>query len=487
MIATTPSGTRTRLMRRPFGPHPAVEHLAHRVGAARRPGAGRRPSPRCGAASSRRRSTTVGADAAGLGPLDVVGVGREDLGGPVDEQVGGARAARRPSPRSGSWPAPVTRPWPAGRARRWCGSGIRRSYRPRVHLSPARPLQDSRRMIADAGLEQAVDLFLETLTPVGRPPLAGQVEGVDADKLAGDVVHEAFNLTRRVHRLRRHPHRRRAVGADRCCSGPRSARPRCGPAPADLRRSGPGGRPARRGSTQPSVMFDLLARYDRREGTTHAADLLRPRMAIAFAVAATRRRTRPRPSSGRSSASGPPLPRGPARRPATSRSPASRGTATGRRRDGAGRPRRARAAAGPPARGALAELDDLVGLDGVKAEVKLVDRPDPGAEPPPRARPAGARPEPPPRLHRQPRHRQDHGRPPARPDLPDPRRRREGPPGRDRPLAARRRLRRPDRHPGARRSSTGPTAGCCSSTRRTRSPGAAAPEPTSGRRRSTRS
>ncbi len=75
----------------------------------------------------------------------------------------------------------------------------------------------------------------------------------------------------------------------------------------------------------------------------------------------------------------------------------------------------------PPARPVdelLAELDGLVGLDGVKHEVKLVTNLLRVQKIRARARAACARPEPPPHLHRQPRHREDHRRAAARPDLP---------------------------------------------------------------------
>ena len=87
---------------------------------------------------------------------------------------------------------------------------------------------------------------------------------------------------------------------------------------------------------------------------------------------------------------------------------------------------------------------------GVKHEVKLVTNllrvqrireerglPDDG-------------PEPPPDLHGQPRHREDHRRPAARPDLPHPRRRRARPPRGDRPGRPGGGLRRPDRAARAR-------------------------------------
>ena len=62
------------------------------------------------------------------------------------------------------------------------------------------------------------------------------------------------------------------------------------------------------------------------------------------------------------------------------------------------------------------------------------------------ARHADAGDEPPPRLHREPRHRQDDGGPVAEPDHAHARAGVEGAPGRDRSLAPRRRLRRTDRH-----------------------------------------
>ena len=48
-------------------------------------------------------------------------------------------------------------------------------------------------MIADPGLEQAVDGFIGSMTDV-LTELAGKVQGIDTTKLHGDVVSEAFNL-----------------------------------------------------------------------------------------------------------------------------------------------------------------------------------------------------------------------------------------------------------------------------------------------------
>ncbi len=99
---------------------------------------------------------------------------------------------------------------------------------------------------------------------------------------------------------------------------------------------------------------------------------------------------------------------------------------------------------------ALAELDGMVGLASVKAEIsKLIDVLAIESERA-RHRPQGRAARPALRVPRQPRHRQDHGRPPhgrdpARARLPQAR-----PPGRGGSVHPGRRLRRPHRHPGAR-------------------------------------
>ena len=138
-------------------------------------------------------------------------------------------------------------------------------------------------MIADAGLEQAVDLFLETLTPVVTA-LAGKVEGVDVDKLTGDVVHEAFNLTAAFVDCDG-LHTDAELWSLILLFGSRLGGDLLRAGPDDLRQTGlVAGRAA--WLDEPSVMFDLLARYDRREGTTHARTYHDRAMAIAFAVAA---------------------------------------------------------------------------------------------------------------------------------------------------------------------------------------------------------
>ena len=142
----------------------------------------------------------------------------------------------------------------------------------------------------------------------------------------------------------------------------------------------------------------------------------------------------------------------------------------------------------PPARPLeelLAELDALVGLVDVKADVRRLTSLLRIQRLRGRARPADDRDEPPPRVHRQSRYRQDHRRPSAEPDPACPRHRVQGPSGRDRPLAPRRWVRRPDgrAHPhrhgiGARRNPA---------RRRGVRAGQRAESRTSGERRSTRS
>src|SRR4051794_24418261 len=219
-------------------------------------------------------------------------------------------------------------------------------------------------MIADPGLEQAVDLFVDTLTPIVTT-LAGQVQGVDTEKLAGDVVHEAFNLAAAFIDCDG-IHTDAELWSLILLFGPRLGQDLLRAGPDDLRRTGlVAGRAA--WLDEPSVMLDLLARYDRREGTAHARTYHDRAMAIAFAVAAVDPYTseaelraierfratlaRAGAPSGNEPKPGVPLP--------DAASPATGGTGAS-----VAEPEL------PPARPLdelMAELEDLVGLAGVKA------------------------------------------------------------------------------------------------------------------------
>ena len=92
-----------------------------------------------------------------------------------------------------------------------------------------------------------------------------------------------------------------------------------------------------------------------------------------------------------------------------------------------------------------AELDSLVGLETVKEQVHALVAFLQVQARRKEHEPAGGRDQPAPRVPRQPRHRQDDRRPPARADVPLDGPAPEGPPGRGRPRVARRPVRRRDR------------------------------------------
>lgn len=220
-------------------------------------------------------------------------------------------------------------------------------------------------MIADPGLEAAVTAFEQALTPIVQT-LAGTVEGVDRDALAVDVTREALAI----------------VAAIVDCDGTRTDAelwsllvifgPRLGgdllrATPDDLRRSD-----LVVGRAQwlevPSTMLDLLARYDARHATGHARTYHDRAVAIAFAVAAVDPYTTEgelkaieafRASMARAGA-------GPGgHEPGVPAAATTGGSSPGALTEVELPPPR-------PLDELMAELDDLVGLDGVKTEVKLV-------------------------------------------------------------------------------------------------------------------
>ena len=118
---------------------------------------------------------------------------------------------------------------------------------------------------------------------------------------------------------------------------------------------------------------------------------------------------------------------------------------------------------------ALAELDDLIGLERDQAGSPHAHELFEAAEAPRRGRPARHRHEPAHGLHRQPGHRQDDRRPHPRQDLRRDGHPQEGAPRRDRSLRTGGRVHGPDRAEDATRKSTKRSTACCSSTRRTAS------------------
>ncbi len=223
-------------------------------------------------------------------------------------------------------------------------------------------------MIADPGLESATEAFEQTLTPIVQT-LAGTVAGVDREALADDVTREAFHLAAAFVDCDE-VHTDAELWSLLVIFAPRLGGDLLKATPDDLRRAGiVAGQ--RTWLDQPSTLLDLLARYDRRHGTDHARTYHDRAVAIAFAVAAidpytteTELRTIER-----------------------FRATMARAGAEPGGGDGTGVPDPATLAEGGPGGGPpgaevlgpprpleelMDELDDLIGLEGVKAEVRLV-------------------------------------------------------------------------------------------------------------------
>jgi len=221
-------------------------------------------------------------------------------------------------------------------------------------------------VIADPGLEQAVTLFIDTLTPVVTD-LAGGVPGVDRAKLAGDVVQEVFNLTAAFVDCDG-IHTDAELWSLILLFGPRLGTDLQRAAPDDLRRARMVAGAAA-WLDEPSVMLDLLARFDSREGTGHARTYHDRAMAVAFGVAAIDPYTseaelaaieRFRATLRRAGA-----PSGPAPKPGVPVPATGPGSTTAEVAEEPLPPPR-------PLDELMTELDELIGLAGVKAEVKLV-------------------------------------------------------------------------------------------------------------------
>ena len=138
-------------------------------------------------------------------------------------------------------------------------------------------------MIADPGLESATEAFERSLTPIVLS-LAGTVEGMDRDALTQDVTREAFHLASAFVDCDE-VHTDAELWSLLVIFAPRLGGDLQRATPDDLRRSGLiKGR--RTWLESPSALFDLLVRYDQRHGTGHARTYHDRAVAIAFAVAA---------------------------------------------------------------------------------------------------------------------------------------------------------------------------------------------------------
>jgi hypothetical protein len=218
-------------------------------------------------------------------------------------------------------------------------------------------------------LADAVDAFVDELTPVVRD-LAAQAPGIDADRLERDVVVEAYNLACAcidADGL----HTDDELWALTAAFGHRIGGDLARSRPVDVRAAGlVAGR--RSWLDEPSTMFGLLLDADARDGTDHAAAYQRAAVAVAHAVAATDRHTSARELAAIEAWRGRLLEAAARARsaPVGTAAPGVGGAASpGPGADAEAPPE------DPPARPLdelLAELDALVGLDAVKAEVHLV-------------------------------------------------------------------------------------------------------------------
>ena len=229
---------------------------------------------------------------------------------------------------------------------------------------------------------------------VGRPPRCQDLAHDRGDDLRHTRRDRGGQPAAARHRRRRSAKRMRRRPPTPVAFGPDASTPRR--VGADL-------------GTHPSVLFDLLVRADRRDGTRRSHVVLRP-----GGDARPRHRAASTPAVGRRARGDRRAPDDDAARARRRRrTPArySRGSRRSRRH------RRTAARGGPSPRRTLAELDALVGLAAVKRQVRLLTNLLRVQNDAHRTSAAGHRRQPASRVHRQSGHGQDHGRPPARPDL----------------------------------------------------------------------
>ena len=225
----------------------------------------------------------------------------------------------------------------------------------------------TRRVLPDPALDDAVRAFCDALTPRVRD-LAASVTGVDGALLDVDVQVEAYNLAAAfidADGLHTDPELWAFIAA----FGPRFGGSLARSAPADVRS-------ARlladrvRFLDEPSALAEVLLTADARDGTDLASLYYDRALAIAFAVASLDQHTAPMELAAIERFRGRLLDRIAATRGVDRREAAHTAAAAG-----ADETRDAGEVELPPARPVdevLAELDELIGLDAVKAEVKKV-------------------------------------------------------------------------------------------------------------------
>ncbi|HEX4901603.1 MAG TPA: AAA family ATPase [Acidimicrobiales bacterium] len=220
-------------------------------------------------------------------------------------------------------------------------------------------------MHADTALDEAVDAFCEALGPRVRD-LATSVRGVDGEAAAVDVQVEAYNLAIAfidADGLHTDPELMALLAA----FGPRFGGSLARSTPTDVRAARLlAGRAAF--LHEPSPLAEVLLAADGRDGTDLASLYYDRSLAIAFAVASLDQHTAPVELAAIERFRGQLLDRIAAVKQVPRREAAhAAATATA--------PETAEAGERPPARPVdevLAELDELIGLDAVKAEVKKV-------------------------------------------------------------------------------------------------------------------
>ena len=218
----------------------------------------------------------------------------------------------------------------------------------------------------DRALDVAVGELLDRLTPI-ITGLASRVEGIDATRLAHDLVVEAYNLSTAcidADGL----HTDDELWALIAAFGHRMEGEISRSKPADLRDAGIlVGR--RRWLAEPSTLFDLLAKADARDGTDHTGAYVEQAIRVAHAIGSIDLHTSAMELSAIESFRSLLLRTAVAAKAAHAQPTASASTEAPAAATGASPVVDAPAR---PLEQLLAELDGLVGLEAVKAEVKLV-------------------------------------------------------------------------------------------------------------------